>query len=297
MINAFKRKDKKEIIFDIFNTCLMIFICFITLYPIWYTLVLSFNDGTDAMLGGIYWWPRKFSLESYKAVFQNIGIIKAFGVTIARTVIGTVTNVLFTAMVAYAFSKKDLVGRKVYLTIGIITMFFNGGLIPNFLLMKNLGLLDSFWVYIFPTMFNFFNLIIFVSFFKEIPKALEESVMIDGANHFVIFWKIILPLSAPVIATIALFTGVFHWNDYFFGVIYINNPDLQPIQTYLYKVIAQATSNQMLMNAPGGISKANITSTSIKLATMVITTFPIVCVYPFLQKYFVKGMLLGSVKG
>lgn len=290
-------KSRSEKIFDVANVIFMLLICFIILYPVWYTLILSFNDGTDAMKGGIYLWPRKFSLENYITVVKTPGIFKAFGITTARTVIGVITHVLFTAMVSYGLSKQKLTGRKLYLTIGVITMFFNGGLIPTFLLIRNLNLLDNFLVYIIPSMFNFFHLIIFQSFFREIPKSLEEAAYIEGANDFQIFIKIILPLSMPVIATIALFIGVFHWNDYFTGVIYINNPDLQPIQTFLYKVIAQSSSNQMINAMPatmGNIQKT--TSESIKLATMVLTTFPIVCVYPFLQKYFVKGMLLGSVK-
>lgn len=299
MFKIFKlnRRTKSEYIFDNINILIMIFICGITVYPIWYVLVNSLNDGVDAMRGGIYWWPREFTLENYKAVFSNTGIVTSFGVTIAKTVIGTLTHVFFTAMVAYAISRKDLYGRKTYMMIGIITMFFSGGLIPYFLLIRDLGLFDNFLVYIIPTMFNFFHLIIFVSFFRELPTSLEEAAKIDGANDFMIFIKVIIPLSMPVIATIALFQGVYQWNDYFAGVIFVNNPDLQPIQTYLYKVVAESSSNQMMTNASGTIATKTVTSQSIKLATMVVTTLPIMLVYPFLQKYFVKGMLIGSVKG
>lgn len=293
------RVFKKQEPFDMCLILLMLGICFVTLYPVWYTLILSFNEGSDAMLGSIYWWPRKFSLDSYRAVISNPGIVQAFGITIARTIIGTLVSVFFTAMVGYALSKEELAGRKYYMIIGTITMFFSGGLIPSFLLYKNLYLYDSFWVYILPAMFNFYNMIIFISFFRELPSALEESAKIDGANDFKIFIRVIIPLSAPVIATIALFNGVYHWNDYFVGVMFINKSSLQPIQTFLYRIVAASSTNanQMLTNMPGNITKSNVTSQSIKLATMVVTTFPIICVYPFLQKYFVKGMLLGSVKG
>jgi putative aldouronate transport system permease protein len=299
MFKLFKlnRRTKSEYIFDNINLLIMIMICAITIYPIWYVIVNSLNDGVDAMGGGIYWWPREFTFENYKAVFANPGILTAFGVTIAKTIIGTLTHVFFTAMVAYAISRQDLYGRNFYMVIGIITMFFSGGLIPYFLLIRDLGLFDNFLVYIIPTLFNFFHLIIFVSFFRELPTSLEEAAKIDGANDFMIFIKVILPLSMPVIATIALFQGVYQWNDYFAGVIFVNNPDLQPIQTYLYKVVAESSSNQMMANAPGGITTKTVTSQSIKLATMVVTTLPIMLVYPFLQKYFVKGMLIGSVKG
>lgn len=296
-INILKRRTKGEVVFDGINVVIMLIICFITLYPIWFTLINSFNDGNDAMLGGIYWIPRKFSIENYKAVFQNAGIVKALGVTVAKTVIGTVVHVFFTAMVAYALSKKELVGRNVYIIIGLITMFFGGGLIPYYLLIRDLGMLDNFLVYIIPAAFSFYDLLIFQSFFRSIPAGLEEAARIDGATDFKIFLRVVIPVSLPVIATIALFHGVYQWNDYFTGMLYINNTDLQPIQTYLYKVVAQTAANSTMSQMPGDVGRSSVTSQSIKLATMVVTTFPIVCVYPFLQKYFVKGMLLGSVKG
>ena len=287
---SLSRRTKSEVAFDLLNVIGMLFICFITLYPIWYVLVNSFNDGTDAMRGGIYWWPREFSLENFQAVFQNPGIMQAMWITVAKTIIGTVAHVFFTAMVAYAFSRKDLIGGKLYILLGTITLFFGGSLIPYYLLIRDLHMLDSFLVYIIPALFSFFDLIIFMTFFREIPDGLEEAAKIDGANDLSIFVRVI------IIATIALFHGVYQWNDYFTGMLYINNTDLQPIQTYLYRVVAQSSSNQMMANAPGGITKS-VTSQSIKLATMVVTTLPIVLVYPFLQKYFVKGLMIGSIKG
>ena len=289
-------KTRGEKIFNIANIILMILICVVIIFPLWYTVVLSLNDGSDALRGGIYLWPRKFSLENYKTVFKSRGIFQAFGITFARTFVGVITHVLFTAMVAYAISKRNLIGRKLYITLGIITMFFNGGLIPFYLLLKSLGLIDNFMVYILPALFSFFDLIIFQSFFREIPESLEESAQIDGANDFYIFLNIILPLSLPVVATIGLFNGVWHWNDYFTGVIFIQNPNLQSIQTFLYKVIAESQSTQILASVPASVKSSNITSESIKLATMILATIPIVCIYPFLQKYFVKGMLIGGVK-
>ncbi len=280
-----------------FITILMLIICFISLYPVWYTIVVSLNDSSDTLRGGIYFFMRKFTLESYKTVFQDHSIIKAFGVTIARTLIGTVSSVLFTAMVAYAMSKKHILGHKIYMIFGTITMFFGGGLIPTFILYKNIGLYDSFWVYIIPHLFNFYNMIIFMAFFREMPVALEESAKLDGANDLLIFFKIILPLSMPVVATIALFNGVWHWNDYFTGVMFVNKAELQPIQTFLYRIVASASASKAVVSLPAGVSAQQVSSQSVRLATMVITTLPIVCVYPFLQKYFVKGMLIGSVKG
>lgn len=292
----FKRKTTSEATFDIINNVFMFIVLFVTLYPIWYVLVNAFNDGTDAMRGGIYWIPRVFSLDSFKTVFQTSGIMTAMGITVLKTLLGTVIHVFFTAMVAYAFSRRELIGRKVYMLIGTVTMFFGGGLIPYFLLIRDLHLFDSFWVYIFPAMFSFWDLIIFLTFFREIPDGLEEAAKLDGANDFKIFYKVIIPVSMPVIATIALFHGVYQWNDYFTGVIFINNPDLQPIQTYLYRIVAQSSSNQMISAMPAGVAQT-VTSQSLKLATMIVTTAPIVFVYPFLQKYFVKGFMIGSIKG
>ncbi len=290
-------KLNKYTVGDYLVGVIMLLICFLALYPVWYTVIISFNDSNDALRGGIYWLPRKFSLESYRTVFQDKTIIRAFGVTVLRTILGTVTSVFFTAMVGYAFSKKHIMGNKVYTIIGTITMFFGGGLIPYFITLKNLGLYDNFLVYIIPSLFSFYNMIIFMSFFRELPAGLEESAKLDGANDMVIFIKIIIPLSMPVIATIALFNGVYHWNDYFAGVMYINKSELQPIQTYLYRVVASASASKAVVSMPAGVSAQQVSSQSVRLATMVVTTFPIMCVYPFLQKYFVKGMLIGSIKG
>jgi putative aldouronate transport system permease protein len=291
------RRGMGSELFDILITAIMVLICFITLYPVWYTVVISFNDSNDALRGGIYWWPRKFTLQSYVTVFQDKSIIKAFNVTIWRTLIGTVTNVFFTAMVAYALSKQYIMGRKVYMILGTVTMFFGGGLIPYFILIKNIGLYDNFLVYIIPALFNFYNLLIFMAFFRELPAGLEESAKLDGANDFTIFVRLVIPLSTPVLATIALFTGVYHWNDYFTAVMYTNNQDLQPIQTFLYRIVASASASKAVVALPAGVSAQQVSSNSVRLATMVVTTAPIICVYPFLQRYFVKGMMIGSIKG
>jgi putative aldouronate transport system permease protein len=282
---------------DLIIIAVMLIICFVTLYPIWYTVILSFNDSMDALRGGIYWFPRKFSLRSYRTVFLDNAIIKAFNVTIWRTLIGTVVSVFFTSMTAYAFFKKYIMGNRVYLITGTITMFFGGGIIPYFILLRSIGHYDTFLVYIVPAMFIVWNCIIFMSFFRELPAGLEESAKLDGANDFVIFIRIVLPLSMPVLATIALFNGVYHWNDYFAGVMYINNPDLQPIQTFLYRIIASVSVNRGTIDMPASITAQQVSSQSVKLATMVVTTGPIICIYPFLQRYFVKGVMIGSIKG
>ena len=292
-----QRKLDSDIAGNAIINIFMAFVIFLALYPIWYTVIVSFNNSEDTLRGGIYWLPRQFTFESYKMVFQDKSILNAFVVTILKTVIGTAVSVFFTAMVGYAFSKKHIMGNRVYTIIGTVTMFFGGGLIPTFILYKNIGLYDNFLVYILPAMFNFYNMIIFMSFFRELPAGLEESAKLDGANDFTIFIKLIFPLSMPVVATIALFNGVAQWNDYFTGVMYINDAAKQPIQTFLYRIIASASASKAVVSMPAGISVQQVSSQSVRLATMVVTTLPIVCVYPFLQKYFVKGMLIGSIKG
>ena len=293
------KQTKADIIFDACNYILMIFVLFITLYPFWYIFIISFNEGADAARGGIYFLPRVVSLDNYKAVFQNSTLSDAFIVTIAKTLLGTAVHVLFTGIIAFALSHKELIGRKFYMIFGTITLFFGGGLIPYYLLIRDLHLRNTFWVYIIPAMFNFWNMLIMMTFFRELPKELKESAKIDGASDLKIFYAIVLPLSMPILATMALFNGVGQWNDFFTGVIFIDKQQLLPIQTVLYKIVAENTAITMLMNVnlPDKIAQRKITSESIKLATMMVTTVPIICVYPFLQKYFVKGVLIGSVKG
>jgi len=296
--NNLKNKNKLGTTFDVFNIAILLLFSLLTAYPLWFCIINSFNDGMDAMKGGIYLWPRIFSINNYKAVFSDSSILKAFGISASRVLIGTPLHVFFTAMVAYPMSKNWLLGRKFYMTLGTITLFFSGGLIPTFLNIRNLGLYDNYLVYIIPGMFGFYHMLIFVSFFKGIPSSIEESAKIDGAGDFYIFVRIILPLSTPVLATIALFCGVSYWNDYFTAVIYIRNPNLIPIQTYLYRIIAQGNTAQMMDRIQAGVGSGNLISAqTVKYATMVVVIIPIICVYPFLQKYFVKGIMIGSLKG
>lgn len=285
--------SKDEKIFNVVNVIFMIFFVAIIALPLWNIVALSFNDATDATRGDIYFWPRVFSLESYFTVFEDNAIYKAFIISVSKTLIGVVLHTIFTSIVAYGISRRDLVGRKVYMNMGILTMFVSGGMIPTFLLFKQLGLLNNFWVYIIPVLFSFYDMIILMNFFRSIPYSLEESAEMDGANPLIIFVKIILPLSLPVLATIALFHGVFQWNDYMTANIYIDNRALYPLQMLLYRIVSENLSPAV---ATGANVVRNTTSQSLQLATMVVTTVPVVIIYPFLQKYFIQGMTLGSVK-
>ena len=285
--------SKDEKILNTANVIFMVFFLAIIALPLWNIVALSFNDATDAARGGIYFWPREFSLESYYTVFEDSAIYKAFVISVAKTVIGVVLHTALTAMVAYGMSRRNLMGRKIYMNMGIFTMFVSGGMIPTFLLFKELGLLNNFWVYIIPVLFSFYDMVILMNFFRSIPFSLEESAMMDGANPFIIFVKIILPLSLPVLATIALFHGVFQWNDYMTANIYVDDRSLYPLQMLLFRIVSENLSPAV---ATGTNVVRNTTSQSLQLATMVVTTVPVVVIYPFLQKYFIQGMTLGSVK-
>lgn len=282
--------------FELVNTLLMLAVCFLTLYPMWFVLVNSLNSPEQASLGTVNWLPAEWSLASYSVAFNDKTLMNGFYITTLRTVTGTVVHVLFTAIIAYGISKTNLIGRKLYLKISLITMLFSGGLIPSFILMTKLGLYDSFWVFIIPSMYTFFNMVIFMSFFRTIPDSLEESAKVDGASDYGVLFRIVLPNSMAVIATIALFSAVYHWNDYYQGVIYIHSQELLPLQTMLYKIIAENSMSFMQQQAMAQFG-ARLPGNSIKFASMMVATLPILIFYPFIQRYLVKGVMIGAIKG
>ncbi|QHW33092.1 carbohydrate ABC transporter permease [Paenibacillus rhizovicinus] len=283
----------------------LVILAFVTLYPFWNSLIISLNSGTDTSLGGVTFWPRDFTMINYKIVFRDERLLHAFLVSVLRTVIGTFLAIFCTSIFAYAMSRRGVAGKKFYMIFCIITMYFSGGLIPFFLVCRALGMMDSFWVMIIPGLISVWNMIIFRTFFMELPEGLEESAKIDGANHFSIYFRIFLPLSGPVVATLSLFTAVGHWNDWFTATIFINNPDLIPIQTLLNQILNSNIVSEQLAQASGGNASAldaldrlkSVTTKSLSSATMMVATLPIILVYPFVQKYFVKGVLVGSLKG
>ncbi len=281
-------------IFNILNAALMLLFSIIIIVPIWTIVVQSFTAPDALSSSGLNLFPTEFSLENYKIVFADDSIWTAFGVSIIKTIIGVVAHVLFTSMVAYGMSKSYLKGRKIYTTLGLITMFISAGMIPTFLLIQSLGLLNSFWVYIIPALFSYYDMIILMNFFREVPESLEESARIDGANTWTIFTRIVLPLSKPVLCTIGLFHGVYQWNDYMTAKLYINNEALYPIQMKLYEIIISQTAQTAASTSSSVVIET--TAQSIQLATIVIATLPIILVYPFLQKHFLSGMMIGAVK-
>lgn len=288
----------------IFTSLIYVFLAvlaFSTFYPFWNSLVISFNEGIDTSKGGITFWPRVFTLDNYKIVFEDPRLMNGFVIAALRTVIGTVTAILATSIFAYGMSKKELMGRKYYMIMCIITMYFAGGLIPTYMLIRGLGLFNSFWVFIIPGLISVWNMIIFRTFFQGLPQGLEESAKMDGCGNWGTFFRIVLPLSGPVVATLSLFTAVAHWNEWFVASIYITNEKLLPIQTVLRQILFSNIASEQLSNVDvSSIAHMNaakkITSKSLTMATIMVATIPIVCVYPFLQKYFVKGVLVGSLK-
>ena len=295
------KRTLEDNVIDVCVYTFMIIIFIVTVYPFFYAFIISFNDGLDAARGGVYLWPRKFSLENYEAIFRDKSLIAGFGVTIARTIVGTIISLTFTGLFAFGLSHNNLYFKKAYISMMIFAMYFSGGLIPYFILLRSLGLLDTFWVYVIPGMIVPFNAIIMMSFFREIPAALEESARIDGANDLHIFIKIIVPVSLPVFATIALFAGVAHWNSWFDTAYFTQKNSLKTASYYLKELINKA--NLTSVSAAGTIqtraelSQQTFTAETIRMCTLIVVVLPIICVYPFLQKYFVKGVMIGSVKG
>ncbi|WP_039765096.1 MULTISPECIES: carbohydrate ABC transporter permease [unclassified Caldicellulosiruptor] len=294
-----KKKTAGDLVFEVFNYLLMIILAVVTLYPFLHVLAVSLNDPYDTVKGGITIFPRKFTLINYIETLNYPQIPWAVLITVLRTVIGTFVGVLSTAMVAYVINRKDFIARKPVAIMFIITMYVGGGLIPDYMLIRGLGLMNNFLVYILPGLISPFNVIVIKSYMEGIPPDLEESAMIDGANDFLIFWKIILPLCAPVIATISLFIAVGHWNSWFDTYLYCSSePKLTTLQYELQKILSNATASSQVdyySNLdPNRTMK--VTPHSLRMAMTIIVTLPILLVYPFIQRYFIHGMTIGAVK-
>lgn len=280
-------------VFDTVNVILLLLVTAVIIFPLWNVVVNSFSSAAAVASGEGVFWPKEFSVDNYRAVFQDSSLWSAFLISVLKTVIGVVCHVFVCAMVAYGMSKPDLRGRKLYTVMGVITMFFSGGMIPTYLLIKSLGLLDNFMVYIIPALFSYYDMVILMNFFRQVPASLEESAKIDGAGTWRIFLTIILPLSKPSLATIALFHGVSQWNDFMTAKLYVTNQALYPLQMKLYEIIVQQQLSSM-RNPTGVVVES--TARGVQLATIVVTTVPILIIYPLLQKHFVSGMMLGAVK-
>ncbi len=288
-----KRKSVEDVVVDVVIYLVLSVILFATLYPFYYLLITSFNSGKDTLLGGSYLWPSSFTLENYAMFFSRPEWLTALFVSVGRTIIGAVSGVLFTCLVAYGLSHKDLMFKKFYFVVIIFAMYFSGGLIPYYVVLRSLGLLDTFGVYIIPSLLNTFFLLIAISFFREIPQELKESAYIDGANEFTVFYKIVLPVSKPLLATMSLFIGVGQWNSWVDSAYFVTSDSLR---TLTYRMIEIINRSRVPQDAIAHAAGSGVTSYSLQVTAMVVSVVPILCVYPFLQKYFVQGIMLGSVK-
>ena len=281
-------------IFDVCNYVFLSLLVLMTLYPCIYVLAASLSDPNEVMkAGGLLLWPKGFQLDTYNLVFKNRMILVGYKNTIFYVVVGTSINLILTIFGAYALSRNDVPGKNAIMMIIIFTMFFRGGMIPEFLINKSLGIYDNRLAVILPYAISVYNLIIMRTFFQNIPVSLEESAKIDGANDFTILFKIMIPLAIPSIAVVGLYYGVEHWNSYMRSLIYLRNRELFPLQIILREILLQ-NQNEALQSAT---DTTFAYAENLKYATIVVATVPILCVYPFLQKFFVKGVMIGAVKG
>lgn len=298
-----KRKPKRTMEDKVIDTIVMItmiLVLVMTVYPFYYILIQSFNNGMDSSMGGVYFWPRKFTLGNFETLLADADWGNAIFISVAKTIVGTLLGLFATSVVAYALSFENVLGRKIYYKIFIFTMFFSGGMIPFYILLKNLGMLNTFWVYVIPGMLNVYYMLIMVNFFQTIPTSLYESAWLDGAGHFRVFIQIALPLSKASLATIALFFAVGQWNSWLDSVYYVTKENLRPMSYLMMEIINKSATASAVSNAQAlgyASSALQSTTTSLQMASMVLAVTPILVVYPFLQKYFVKGVMIGSVKG
>ncbi|MEE3312587.1 MAG: carbohydrate ABC transporter permease [Treponema sp.] len=304
-IGKMRRRGVGDIIFDLLIFLTLAFLVVVTVYPFWNTIAVSLNDGLDSVKGGIKLFPRKFTWQNYKVLFVDDRLIKAFTISVSRTVLQTILSVFCTSMLAYALSRKEFVMRKPLTAILVISMYVNAGLIPGYMLIKKLGMLNSYAVYIIPCLVDVFNFILIRTYINGLPDSFVESARIDGAGEFTIFLRIIMPLIVPSIAMVSLFVAVGAWNSWFDTYLYCSGKvNLHSLQYKLMEFL-QSSQNQsssaadagsMALSAASGASTSMVTPVSIRASITMIATIPILVVYPFVQKYFVVGMTIGGVK-
>ena len=297
-----KSKLQRMMAFDYCNYFVLILFCITIIFPMWDMVARSLSSPRFANSLNLMLWPKEFTTASYSFILSDSDLLRAFFVTVYRTLWGTFTGVAFNIMMGYPLSKKDMPLRSWITTYFLFTMFFGGGLIPSYINIRNLGLIDSFWVYILPGCVNVYNAILVRNYYMGMDPALEESAFIDGAGYLRLLVSIVIPLAKPILATIALWEAVANWNSWFDCLIYIRSPELEIMQIILRRMqdltAQQSEEIQMAVEAAleaGGVQQ--VTSTSVRMATTIVTMLPILCVYPFVQKYFVKGIMIGSLKG
>ncbi|MDF2960790.1 MAG: transporter permease [Paenibacillus sp.] len=280
--------------FDACNYFFLAILAVVMIFPFWNVLVSSLTAPHLVLEGGIMFWPKQITWVAYETIFNTSNFIKVFQNTVFITVAGTFISMLLSVMLAYPLSKKRLAGAQFMVFTVFFTMMFNGGIIPSYLLVKSLGLIDTLWALIIPNAINAFNIIILISFFRSLPEELEDSARIDGCNDFGILFRIMIPVSLPILATLTLFYAVAQWNMFFHAVMYISSPDNFTLQVLLRQLLIQLTSDAIGASLSEDVPKIGVT---VKLAMILVSTVPILFVYPFLQKHFAKGIMVGSIKG
>ncbi len=294
------KRTKGEKIFNIFNIAFLTLLCVIMVYPYLNQVAVAFNEGRDTMLGGITIFPRKFTLVNFKAVFTNPDFLNGAFISVTKVLLHTLLAVAMTFMSAFALTRKGLPWKRQFTLFLMIPTYISAGVIPTYILYRYLGFIDSFWVYVIPASYSFYNMVILRSFLQELPASIDESAEIDGANEFQTMVKITFPMSLPVIATVTLWVAVNSWNEYNLTLMYVSNRKLYTLQYLMMQIVKESELVQeMAMQSAMGNENAVVAPTpdSVKAATLIVTTLPIIMVYPFLQKYFVKGITVGAVKG
>ena len=291
------RETKADRTFTIFNYVFLTIVALLVIYPLVFVVSASLSNPQYVVSGEMWLWPKEFTLEAYEKVFKNKDIINGFVNTLKYTVFGTILNVIMTILAAYPLSRRDLKGRGVIMAFIIFTIFFSGGLVPTYLLIRDLGMLDTFWVMIIPNAVAVWNIIIMRTFFQAIPHELEESAKMDGSGNFRILWSIVLPISFPVIAVMVLFYSVGHWNSYFQALIYLQDQDKFPLQLILRQILIQGQTDDMIQATSESFLAQQLSVEWLKYAVLIVANLPMLMLYPFLQRYFVKGVMIGSLKG
>ncbi len=295
MKSYFKRNSIGDVFFDVTNITLLTLLALSCIYPFIYTLSISLSTAVEASRDGLHLYPKDVSFVAYEMVLNNPDIISGFFNSVLRTVLGTTLSVLAVCIAAYPLSRKEMPLRTNLIFFILFTMLFSGGMIPSYLLIKNLGLLNSIWALVLPGALSAFNIIIVKNFFQSLPESFVEAARLEGANEFQILFKVYMPLSKPVLATVALWSMVGHWNSWFDALIYITDDKKQVLQIFLQRIVIESNTALMEMGVTD-VSASDFTPATIKAATVIITILPIICVYPFIQKYFAKGIMLGGVK-
>ena len=292
------KESRGRKIFKVFNYTFLALLGAATFYPFWYVLIASFNTGRDFMRGGVWLFPREFTLENYQLAFEDPSIVNALVISVLSTVLSVAFGLVCTALAAYAMSIKTLPGRTFINFFWYFTTIFGGGMVPYYMVLRDLHLTSSFWLYVIPSLYSFYNFVLLRTNFAGIPAELRESAQLDGASELAIMSRIYIPLSKPILATLALFIGVGKWNDWFTGAYYQSKTALYPAATLLQKILSEASAtNQIKLGQETQIGAVtSYTSQSLQMAFVMILTMPIVIIYPFLQKYYVKGVMVGSVK-